>query len=653
MAISALMKLVRRYFQDTTAAAEGRAVKRPRVRRPMLVQLEERRVFNATFLLNAGGLTLSNFDANSNLNISQNGGNLELQLSGAASNNWAPSLGSNPLSTSGGGSIITVSRGDFTGSVNFTITDAPAGNLDVIIADAVTLPTATTGSTFAMTIGGQLDIAMDTGGSSNDAFDATGYSLQFAATGEILLHDDIRDSAGDDATSVNLNSADDVTLSGQISAENSVTITSGGSIVDGNADTENVIAPTVTLQAASGIGDSDAIEIQADSLSATNSTSGRIRITELSAGGSLALNAINNATRDVFLTVQNGALTDGNDGTTPETLNITAGNLTLSSTTGIGSGDALETQITSLTASTSGNIQLTELAAGGDLALRTINAGSGLVDLRALGGALTDDNAAADNILAGSVRLAADTGIGAADAIETTGAGLLLAAQTRTGNLQIVNTGALLVGTVGGLVGAQITSNTAASNLVLRARSPLTINTAVSNVSGGDIILAAEGTATADNLAINAAVSASGGNGSISLYAGNNITMGASGSITAAGSGAILLRASTNYAGGTATNGYNSPLAEASSNGIVSMNTSASITSATGDITIRGDGDVSISTITSASGNITISADDDGVTTMSDGGGAIIDALTGEAAANITSGGTSLLTLSSGSGIGV
>ncbi|MGV2335727.1 MAG UNVERIFIED_CONTAM: hypothetical protein LVR18_16955 [Planctomycetaceae bacterium] len=109
MAISALMKLVRRYFQDTTAAAKDTQLKRPRGRRPMLVQLEERRVFNATFLLNAGGLTLSNFDANSNLNISQNGGNLEFQLSGAASNNWAPALGSNALSTSGGGSIITVS----------------------------------------------------------------------------------------------------------------------------------------------------------------------------------------------------------------------------------------------------------------------------------------------------------------------------------------------------------------------------------------------------------------------------------------------------------------------------------------------------------------------------------------------------------------
>ncbi|MGV2335726.1 MAG UNVERIFIED_CONTAM: hypothetical protein LVR18_16950 [Planctomycetaceae bacterium] len=237
-----------------------------------------------------------------------------------------------------------------------------------------------------MTIGGQLDIAMDTGGSSNDAFDATGYSLQFAATGEILLHDDIRDSAGDDATSVNLNSADDVTLSGQISAENSVTITSGGGIIDGNGNTGNISAPTVALQAASGIGDSDAIETQADSISATNTASGRIQITELSAGGSLALNVIDNANRDVSITVQNGALTDGND-STPGTLNITAGNLTLASTTGIGSGDAIETQVTSLAASTSGNIQLTELAAGGDLTLNAISAGSGLVDLRVLGGA--------------------------------------------------------------------------------------------------------------------------------------------------------------------------------------------------------------------------------------------------------------------------
>ncbi|MEY3172405.1 MAG: Hemolysin, partial [Planctomycetota bacterium] len=507
----------------------------------MLVQLEERRVFNATFLLNAGGLTLSDFDANSNLNISQNGDNLEFQLSGAASNNWAPASGSNALSTSGGGSIITVGRADFTGSVNFTITDAPAGNLDVIIADTVRLPTATNGSTFAMTIGGQLDIARDTSPGGGDAFDATGYSLQFSAAGEILLHGDILDSAGDDAASVTLNSGDDVTLDGQISAEDSVTITSGGGIIDGNGNLVNIDAPNVTLQATFGIGDSDAIETQIDTLTATNTASGQIQITELSAGGSLALNVIDNASRDVGLTVESGALTDGNDGT-PDTLNITAGNLTLASTTGIGSGDALETQITSLAASTSGNIQVTELAAGGDLTLNAISAGSGLVDLRALGGALTDGNGATENISAGSIRLDADTGIGAADEIETAGTGLLLTAQTRTGNLQIVNTGELIVDTVGGLAGVQITSNAAASNLSLRARSPLTINSDVINNSGGNIILTAGGSAATDDLTISADVIATGGSGAILLSAGSDVIQ-TTGTISAAGAGAITLTA--------------------------------------------------------------------------------------------------------------
>jgi hypothetical protein len=141
----------------------------------------------------------------------------------------------------------------------------------------------------------------------------------------------------------------------------------------------------------------------------------------------------------------------------------------------------------------------------------------------ALGGALTDGNGATNNISAAQVRLDADAGIGAADAIESTGAGLLFAAQTRTGNLQIVNTGAMLVGTVGGLAGVQITSGVAAGNIVLRTRSPLTINSDVINNSGGNIILAAEGNLVSDDLAINANITATGGDGNISLYAGDSV----------------------------------------------------------------------------------------------------------------------------------
>ncbi|MGV2338936.1 MAG UNVERIFIED_CONTAM: hypothetical protein LVR18_34620 [Planctomycetaceae bacterium] len=167
---------------------------------------------------------------------------------------------------------------------------------------------------------------------------------------------------------------------------------------------------------------------------------------------------------------------------------------------------------------------------------------------------------------------------------------------TATGDITIQDTaGGLDVSSIdvngdsSSTTGVRIMGGSASDIITIRTSSPLTISSNVTNTGGGNIVLAAEGTATTDNLTINADITATGGNGAVSLYAGNNITLSSISEISVAGSGAILLRASTNYNGGALiVNGYNGPLAEASTNGLVSMTSGSTITSATGDITIRG-----------------------------------------------------------------
>ncbi|MGV2335722.1 MAG UNVERIFIED_CONTAM: hypothetical protein LVR18_16930 [Planctomycetaceae bacterium] len=119
-----------------------------------------------------------------------------------------------------------------------------------------------------------------------------------------------------------------------------------------------------------------------------------------------------------------------------------------------------------------------------------------------------------------SIELIASTGIG--NNLELGVNGVQLGATTTTGDIIIVDTtGGLDVNTVNvngdasSTEGVTISAGSTAYNISIRTMSPLTISSNVSNATGGDIVLAAEGTAVADNLSINADVSATGGNGSI------------------------------------------------------------------------------------------------------------------------------------------
>ena len=318
------------------------------------------------------------------------------------------------------------------------------------------------------------------------------------------------------ATGTTRNVAASTTTSGNILVNNvtaagdNIQLTSVGAIDETGGDgTADLTSGTATLSAATGIGGSGTIEVSLTTLtSASVSGTGVIDLSDL-AGGLVVTSATTNA----------GTIT----------LNATGGDLTLTTVTASTAGGAGDV-VASTT--TSGNIVLDTVTAAGDG-----------VRLAAAGG-ITDNNAGSNNVTASSLQLVAASGIGNGNAIETIVSNFA-ASNSTSNNIQIVNTGALTVTSVGPIGGATVTgviNSAAAGTISVQANSPLTINSVVSGP--GDILLQAGNSGSLvieDDLTINANITSTGG-GTIDLIAGDDIIQ-TGGTITStAGVGTRLVK---------------------------------------------------------------------------------------------------------------
>ena len=336
--------------------------------------------------------------------------------------------------------------------------------------------------------------------------------------------------------------------------------------------------------------------------------------------------------------------------------------LTLGSTT----ADILEGGANEYTVQTAdGTVRMT---ATRNIELETVDAGATGTfiitadsDLDGIG-AITDALAAETaNITAMSAALQAGDGIGSGEAADDADLDLVVsnvAAVTNTGDIHIQNTGGLTIGTVDSLAGVTIIDGGDANggeDITIRAASPLTVSagTPVVNNAGGNITLAAEGSATTDDLTINDAVTALGGDGNISLFAGDTISLAAI-TIGAAGVGMVVLSAGSDF--------NNATLRDGNSNGDILMTSGAAVQSEGGDITLHAPNDVQVSIVNADSdaggaiGDVVIIADFAGPDTSggasdtydSNSSGAVSDVLTGEAA-NLTA---NIAILTAATGIG-
>jgi len=314
--------------------------------------------------------------------------------------------------------------------------------------------------------------------------------------------------------------------------------------------------------------------------------------------------------------------------------------------------------ISATTATGHGDIWLAETL--GPMYVNRITTGStalGTVTLQALdtaatqitNGMIEDAQIVSPQITAGWLRLNATRGIGIEDTLNTD-VSVLAAKIDGVANeygIYIQNDISLTIGTANSLSGVTIVDPGDLNDqdtIEIRttgAASSLTVSQPVTNNDAGSITLAAEGTKDANDLIINDDVSSAGGNGSISLYAGDSITQGATADVTAAGSGSISYYAGRDYNNGTPRAGLSTGLSD------ITMTSGATATSTSGNISMYAPRDIKLSVL-NTTGNAYITANDSTYITPTDSIGAIIDNLSG-GGENITA---NTATLQAATGIG-
>jgi hypothetical protein len=145
------------------------------------------------------------------------------------------------------------------------------------------------------------------------------------------------------------------------------------------------------------------------------------------------------------------------------------------------------------------------------------------------------------SITAETVQVSATEGV----SVISTRDGLQLAAQSGTGNIDVVNTGGLVISELANVQGIQFTDASAAGKISLVAKSPLTVN-AIIDAKAGEVLLVASGSNAADDVTINSNVIGQ----SVNVYAGDSIAIEADASIN---SPAFELNVGTNYDSSTST----------------------------------------------------------------------------------------------------
>ena len=210
------------------------------------------------------------------------------------------------------GNDITIDHDTYIESASGLINMTAGNNLSLISTGHIS---STTGNISLTATSGNIVIGPNAGG-------------VISTSGDILL------SAGNNIDLGVLQTSGDVTL----------TLLTGA-VTDNNGATLNVTGDDLVITAPGGVDlDTSVNTLAAD----TTGSNGNVTIRE---ADGLALNLVDAGTGDVSITLTAGAITDNNGVST----NIIGDDLTLSAVDGIGSSDALETQVNTLTAANTNN----------------------------------------------------------------------------------------------------------------------------------------------------------------------------------------------------------------------------------------------------------------------------------------------------------
>ncbi|MDG1138156.1 MAG: filamentous hemagglutinin N-terminal domain-containing protein [Opitutales bacterium] len=491
----------------------------------------------------------------------------------AVTENAATDLGASTVSgtfdITSGGAITDSGTQVITGDATFTNT---AGTDDAITLDDVSNAFGGT-VTFATDSGSAVSIvdttALDLKALSAASLSATSGgevtdSGTLAITGATTISASGQDITLDEAAStfgtlelsganvaVTENAATDLgasTVSGTLSISSGGAVTDSGTLSINGATTISSSGLNITLdQAASSFG---TLELTGADVAVTENAATDLGASTVS--GTLAITSTGVVTDSGTLTIS-GATTisaSGQDITLDEaastfgTLALTGANVAV---TDAGAVD--------LGASTvSGTLGVTSAGAVTDSGLlaitgaTTINASGQAVSLTNEASTFGDFTVIAEdvyivesgvftstNLTAETVQVSATEGV----SVVSTGDGLQLAAQSGTGNIDVVNTGGLVISELTNIQGIQFTDADATGTVSLVAKSPLTINAAI-DAKAGEVLLVAAGSDITDDVTINSNVVGA----SVDVYAGDSIAVTSDATIN---SSSFELNVGTNY----------------------------------------------------------------------------------------------------------
>ncbi len=389
----------------------------------------------------------------------------------------------------------------------------------------------------------------------------TSGEIQIIETDAIVIHDIIQTTGGD----IRVFSGGNILLSGLIeTVADKVVLDSQAAIIDQNdglPDPLNIHATSLDLNAVTGIGIGDTLEISIDTFSA-DTTDGDILLHN-TASTAVAATSITTGTGNIELTQV------GNESLTIDLTTTQDGTIIVSNT-----GDA-QTDILTLTSITAGG-------ATPEIHVSTLNFGNILLgDLAALDGVISvtsageindavDDQGAPEvdlNAASGSITLQAINGIGNNNRVELSGATLSI--NTTTGNIDLANISSTDTGSVGisrlttgsGTIDyLQSGGQDAAFGEVSTTGSAITVETdgsvvfenfgMLTNVVSTDGAGTIEVTATGVNSSIQINDGFSTAGGTIDLTAQNSLNFGSDGDLNSSNGKLTLLADSASVGAG-------------------------------------------------------------------------------------------------------
>ncbi len=446
-------------------------------------------------------------------------GSLDIIGAGAVSQNLGTTLKVSTFNVD----AVSVSLGETTNNFG-AVTVNVAADATLADTDDITLGNVTTGSAFQVTSGGVMTLTGNVSSGGTVMLTASGTGADI-----VMQPASVISTTADNVTLL----ADDSVQLAQVVAGGtsmvSVTATNGA-ITDADAaddTTPNIIGDNVHLQAATGIGasalptfgDGEDIDINAGTLTATNTTSGSIQIDEVD---DVALNQVSNP-GGIVLIAAGGQITDGTPGD-DSTVNIVADQAGLQAAGGIGDGVAgdlndIDTNITTLAARTNtGDINIDETdtlsigSVGGLNGVQITNsdgtatAGDDITVLA--GGTLTVSQAVIDND-GGNIVLTAKSGndlLVNADVLAFAPGNITLTGQNVTvdnsATVQITGTGTITSTTPknGPVTGTGIITVNASAMTMIGATSTLRTGGGVIQITTDDLEIATGGLIAADAL---------------------------------------------------------------------------------------------------------------------------------------------------------